>query len=252
MKDLRKPAFLLPVILVGFVAQLLRRLLYWVAVDEKNLLVSNHPLEIALWIAVLTGAILVVAALWKAKGMEIPEENSPALVPALGHGVMAGVILMMLLGDDFRSGETVSLVQKVLGIVCVPGLVWNGICRVRGKTPCFLFHGAVSLFLLMHLICQYRMWSANPQLQDYVFDMLAGAALTLFGYYCAADSAGMGNRLMQLATGLMGMMLSIVALSGTDYPALFVGGAIWAATNLHALTPRTEKEERGGDDSVSS
>ena len=56
------------VIVLGCCALVLRRLLYGVAVDVKNLLPVNHPLEIALWVLSAGANLWIVASVLKLYG----------------------------------------------------------------------------------------------------------------------------------------------------------------------------------------
>lgn len=246
MKNMKKPIPLLPAVLaLAAAAFVLRRLLYASAVDAKNLLIANHPLSIALWTVVLAGAALIVAGVWKSDGTAACEDNfRPSNPAALGQFLMGYTVLMMVLLNDFPLEGAVGAIWKVLGFLSAPGLVWGGICRMRGKKPFFGIHAVLCLFLLLHLVSRYQTWSGNPQLQDYVFDLLASVMLMLFSYYCAALEADMGNRRMRLATGLLTVLLCGGALAvGPDYAGLSVSGAFWAAAELYRpeLPPRKEE-----------
>ena len=222
----------------------LRKALYMTAVDAKNLLIAGHPLEIALWAVVLCGAGLIVAAVRKLDGSNVYEENfGPGIPGGIAYFLMAYVVGKLVLLNDFAGTDRIAGMLRVLGAVTAPGLVWGGVSRIRGKKPFFLIHGALSVFLLLYLISWYQLWSGNPQLQDYVFDLLAAAALLLFSYHCAAFEAEMGKRRMQLAAGLLAVLLCGGALAGSVNPGLYAAGLVWALTDLCSLTPPPEKEE---------
>jgi len=245
MKNMKKTAFLVPaVLLLAAAAWALRRELYAVAVDEKNLLVANHPLELALWAVVLAGTALIGLTVRKLDGSCVYEDNfQPSALAGLGHFLMAYAIGMMVLLNDFQGSDRIALIQRVLGIVAVPGLLWGGISRMRGKKPFFLIHGVLCLFLLLNIISRYQSWSGNPQLQDYVFELLAAVALILFSYHCAAFEAGIGKRRGLLAAGLLAVLLCGGALADAENPGLYAGGAVLAMTNLCRLDPPPKKVE---------
>ena len=72
------------VIVLGCCALVLRRLLYGVAVDVKNLLPVNHPLEIALWVLSAGANLWIVASVWKLDGSAKYEDNfQPSLTAAV-------------------------------------------------------------------------------------------------------------------------------------------------------------------------
>jgi len=252
MTNLNKKSLLPPAVLVlSIAAYILRRALYATAVDAKNLLLPGHPLEVLLCMVVLFGAALIVFTVRKLDGAQDYEDNfTPSSPAALGHALMGCTVLMMALLYQLPLGGTVSLVWKVLGILCGPAMIWGGFCRMKGRKPFFGIHAAVCLFLLLYLVSRYQDWSGNPQLQDYVFELLALVCLTLFSYQCAAFEVGTGNRRMQLATGLLALLLCGAANLRAQVPALYFSGLIWTATDLCRLDPPPKKDEVESHDPV--
>lgn len=229
----------LPVLVaaLGAVGLVLRLELYVSAMDGKNLLIPGHPLELLL--LGLTAAVMgiIVIAGWPLYGSLRYSDNFPASPAAAVGSVAAGVgIAVTVLLAQTQPGKLFML-WKVLGLLCGPCLVVAGYRRLQGKRPHFLLHGAVSVFWLLHLICHYQGWSVNPQLQDYLYPLLASVALLMFSYYQTAFAVGSGKRRTLLAVGLAGAYFGIVSLSGSDTPLLYGSCAVWALTNLCSLTP---------------
>ena len=244
MNQKSKPVNLpIAAIVLGCCALALRRVLYGVAVDVRNLLPTNHPLEIALWILTAAAAVWVAVSVWPLDGSAKYEDNfQPSLTAAVGHYVAAAGIVLTVLLTWGLEGRLV-LLRKVLGIAAAVGLVAAGRCRKAGKCPLFLAHLAVCAFFIVHMLGNYGIWCSNPQLQDYWLDLSASAFMALFAFYEAAFDAGMGRRRMQLATGLMATYLGYAALSGSGYTMLYFGCALWAATDLCTLTPTPKEKE---------
>lgn len=230
----------LPVLTVGLgvIGLGLRWLLYAVASDAKNLLPLNHPLEILLWLVTVAAVALIVFTVWKLEGSNRYADNfSASVMAAAGHFVAAAGILLTVLLTDMDSSRFLVKIWKLLGILSAPALVLAGLSRMQGKCPVFLTHMVVCLFFVLHILNNYQLWSGNPQLQDYFFSLFGCAALMLFAFYQAAFEVGSGKRRMQLATGLLAVYSCCVALSGSGYPMLYFGGAVWAFTDLCALKP---------------
>lgn len=244
MNQKRKPSKLpAGIIILGCCALILRRLLYALTVDVKNLLPVNHPLEIALWILTAAAAVWIIASVWKLEGSNAYEDNfRPSLTAAVGHYIAAAGILLTVLLPWGGTGRLV-LLRRVLGIAAAVGLIVAGRCRKAGKCPLFLTHLAVCVFFVVHMLGNYGIWCSNPQLQDYWLDLSASALTALFAFYEAAFDVGMGRRRMQLATGLMAAYLGYGALSGSGNPILYFGCAVWALTDLCSLTPRPKRQE---------
>lgn len=235
MNAMKKPSSL-PcfAIACGTAAFGLRKCLYAFAVDQRGLLISGHPLTLALWAVVILASAFLLWNVRKMGGSNVYEDNfAPSSLAALGHRLLAAGLLVTVLKGTSAAG-TVAVLWTILGFLSAPAAAWAAISRKKGEKPFFGTHAVLCLFLLVHMVSRYQVWSGDPQLQNYIFQLLACVALTLFSYYCAAFEADMGSRRMQLATGLLAVLLCTVALSGTEYRSLYLCGLIWAATNLCA------------------
>ena len=120
-------------------------------------------------------------------------------------------------------------------------LVLAGITRALGKRPFFLLYVAVCMFFLVYIVTQYQLWSANPQMQDYVFALLAAMALMFFGFYEASQEAGCGNSRMKLGMGLAAIYLCLAELARSSCPALYLGGILWVLTELVTAEKRVKR-----------
>ena len=249
----RKHVSYLPAVVVALsvLAFGLRRGLYAAAVDEKGLLTAGHPLQILLWAVVLAGTALILLAVRKLDGGNAYEENFRASnFAALGHFLMGCTVLLMTLLQEVPLGTGVNRIWKLLGFACGPAMLWAGFCRMKGKRPFFGIHAGLCLYLLLYLVSRYQSWSGNPQLQDYVFELLAAVALVLFSYHCAAFEAGMGQRRTQLALGLLAVLLCGAANFRAQVPALYASGLVWALSDLCRLDPPPKKDEVDANDAA--
>ena len=128
-------------------------------------------------------------------------------------------------------------VKKRYNVMSVPCLVVTGLCRIRGKRPFFGFHAILCVFCIIHLLNQYRVWSGNPQLPDYLFQVFACISLTLTAYYRTAFDLGMGRRRLYLFSNLMAVYLCFLSLVGSGDGRFYFGGGVWALANLCVLDP---------------
>lgn len=226
--------------LLGLVALVLRRQLYGVALDEKGLLLRGHPLSLAL--LVLTAAVMLLIVLCICR-LRIPENHIPAgMAAGFGHAAMAaGILSVVLPGMPMMRGY-LGTVWQWLAMGSPVCLLAAGAVRLWGKKPFFLLHMLPSLFFAVHIVNHYQGWSGNPQLQDYVFALLATVALVLFSFYNAAWEAGCGSRRMVLVTGQAAVYLCLAELGHSSEPLLYLGGSIWAATDLLSLRAMSCKE----------
>ena len=229
----------LPVLMLilGAVAYGLRTALYGVAVDVKGLLLRGHPLEIAL--AALSAVALILAALAGRK-QEPDAESSGNFLAALGNAAAgAGILVTVLTAPSMPAGYLTSAWQ-ILGYTAPVCLLLAAFARAMGKQPLFLLHVAVCLFFLVHIVTRYQLWSANPQMQDYVFALLGAMALMFFGFYNASQEAGLGNQRMKLGMGLAAVYLCLAELARSSCPALYLGGILWVLTDLGSKKKQKE------------
>lgn len=225
---------------LGIAGYMLRTALYVVGVDQKNLLVRGHPLEIILWIC--TAAALGVSLL---DGMGTPRVEGydrcfrKSLVSALGHILAASGILLAVLRQEQQSNP-VELLWKLTGMGGAALLCWAGLCRAMGKRPFFGGYALACVFLALHLVGHYRSWCADPQLQNYVFAFLGTLLMMLFTYLQAAFCVDMGKSRLQRMVGLLAMYCCFVALPNTQNPELYFSCGLFAVSSLCAPDPARE------------
>lgn len=240
----------LTMLALGGVGLVLRRLLYSMALDEKHLLPLNHPLETLLWVlTAAAAAAVVVFCLRMDKNLTL--RSGGGLEQAAGHLMMGLGIVLTLIWNLPKMEGGLGFAWEVLGKLAPVMLAAAGIASIRGKQPRFyLYYLPVCLFLMVHMVNQYRTWSAEPQPQAYVFALLGCVGLTLFSYYCTAFDVAMGNSRMYVGAGLASLYLCTVNLARTEYPLLYLGGIAWVATDLWsaAFLPQPREPERTAQD----
>lgn len=211
--------------------------------DSKGLLILWHPLELLLWAVTAAAAALVVLCVRKLDGSSLYTDNfAPGSAAAMGcTALIGGIAAAVTVAPNIFI--RLEVIRMYLGLLALPALLWVGICRIRGKRPFFLFHGVVCLYLIIHTVSHYQSWCARPLMQSFLFPMAASIFLTLFAYYQTAFDVELGNRRMQLGTGLLGSFFCIAAAAGGEDVMLYVGGAVWMLTNLCTLTPVPKQEE---------
>ena len=245
MKKLLRP-HTLPAVTAGLggIALVLRRMLYLFAVDEKGLLVSAHPLSIALTVLTVAALGYIFFNVRNLDGSNDFSDNFHAGTPAAAGHVLAasGMAATVLWNHPAMSGY-LGTAWTILGYAAPVCLLLAGFARMGGRKPFFLLYLVPSLFLLIHIIDHYQLWCGNPQIQDYLFTLFGTIALTLFAFYNATFCAEMGNRRMQMGMGLAAAYLCMAELALSQQPYLYLGGIVWALTNLCCPYPQPKKAE---------
>ena len=220
----------------GLLGLLLRVILYRVAIDEKGLIISGHILSVLPF--VLTAVVLAVLFLCIRNAA--PPSAYAALFPpsytAAFGGICAAVgILLMDIYELFMRQDAITIACLVLGVFAAAGLICSARCRIRGKQPSFLFHTMLTLYFMVHPLSQYRFWSADPQLLNYCFHLLASVLLMLAAYYRAALDASAGSAKRYAFYSQAALFFCCISIHGSSW-LFYCAMAIWTATNLCACT----------------
>lgn len=230
-------------LVLGIGAMVLRNTLYAVAVDVKGLLLRNHPLEIA--VTVLTAAVLVMVVLIVRRlenTGDYEDYRWVGFLGALGNAAAGAGILVTVLTAAPGLGNYLDNLWRILGLAASVCLGLAGIARGLGRRPFSLLHVVVCLFLMLHIVTRYRLWSSQPQMQDYVFALLGALALMFFGLYTAAMEAGCGSRRMTTGMGLAAVYLCTAELARSSCPALYLGGLVWVLMDLCSMGKTTAQD----------
>lgn len=211
---------------LGVVGFLLRKGLYGVALDAKNLLVDGHPLQWLLFL--VTAAAIVLAVMCDGSREGLGHGNIPT---AAGYLVLAAGVLMSVLPQGF-DGTGLTRMRNILGILTSLAMVLGAVQRFRGRQVFFLVPGLGCVFFAVHMVSCYQGWSSNPQIQDYLYTLLSSVALMLFAYQQSALAADCGSRKLRNIFGSLSVFFGITALSGTEYPLIYLSGSIWALACL--------------------
>ena len=245
MKKLLK-SHTMPAVIAGLggIALVLRRMLYLFAVDEKGLLISGHPLTYALAALTLAAFGYIFVTVRTLEGSEDYADNFRcSTLAAVGHVLAACGMAATVLFNRPSMGGYLGTAWILLGHAAPVCMLLAGLARVYGRKPFFLLHMIPALFLVVHIIDHYQLWCGNPQLQDYFFTLLGTMALMLFAFYNSAFSAGLGQRRMQMGTGLAAAYLCMAELAVSQLPLLYLGCTVWALTNLCVPYPQPQKTE---------
>lgn len=234
---------LLIVAVSGLAALVLRSSLYAVGMDSRGLLVPSHFLEILLWILTASVAVFVFFMVRRPSVLEDMERDAfGKVIPAIGCWLLALVLLFWGNSGFTTTFVIVMTMHRILAFLSAVALGYAGYCHIRGQGIFFGCSAVLALFFAVHMVVCYQAWSRNPQMQDYVFALLACALMAIFSYQQAAFCVGIGSRRKLLSSGLMGAYCSCAAASHDACATIYLVSAVWAMTTLLAY-PATQKEE---------
>ena len=213
----------------GLFGLILRALLYATGIDHKGLITSNHW---ATWtILVLSGLVLAYLLIIARKqhGPTAYEDCFPGSVLQGATSIFVAAIVAFRSVSQYPiAGDSLELLASVFGFVTAIAMAVAGICRFTGKRPSFLCHSALSIFFALQMVSQYRHWSADPQLMNYAFYLLAFVCLMLTSYFLAGFEVNMGNRRALWFFSTAASFFCLVALPDSGDGALLIACALWA------------------------
>lgn len=164
--------------------------------DEKGLLDSAHPANAAIFVLTAVVMLMLFLSLRQLEGTPAYGKLFPPSVTAMAGcfigaaGLFATAIYELITG----LGDLITVLACLTGILAAGCFVFLGVCRKQGKRPHPLFHSCVTVYMMLHLISQYRTWNAEPQLQLYGLPLLASVFLMLSIYHRTTLDAGGGSR----------------------------------------------------------
>ena len=234
--DLKPHQIKLLALLAGAAGLLLRVILYLTGVDGKGLLKAGHPAGI---LVVLVAVVTAAALLWLTRSIQGTQDYEAAFPVSGEHAVacflLGGVLAFQSLGQLGQMYSLLLQARTLLGLAAAAALLVGGVCRLMGRRPHFLLHTTLCLYFTISLVADYRSWSANPQLQDYAFQMLAGVCLAMTAYYRAGFEVGILRHDRLWLYSLGAVFCCLLALLGEGSPMLYFAGGLWAWTGISRL-----------------
>lgn len=231
----------------GILGLVLRTVLYAAGVDRKGLLITGYWSGTAVWL--LTAAVALILLLWchRLSDSQTYHKAFPASPFSAAGAALAGIALVLCPVAQVPS-PTFAVIEPVLRYTAAASLIAISYCRFRGRTPLFLLHCGVCLYLALRLVCQYRIWSADPQIQNYAFYLGAHVALMITAYQFAAFDAGFGNHRKLWGAGLAAIYLSIVSLTGSEEPFFLICCTLWIFSSLNLPSANLKKNQPTQED----
>lgn len=247
MNKLFKPS-ILPVftLCAGALGFALRAWLMLAGVDEKGLLVTTHPAHTLVF--VLTAVVMAVLFLCVRKLNPVgryAELFPNHILSGTGCLIAAMGILWVNIRDLMLRRDAITTICLILGVLAAAALVAVAIHRFQRRRPLSYFHGVVTFYLMVHLVSQYRLWSAEPQLQVYFFPLLASVFLMLTAYHSAVLDARKGSRLWFVLCNQGALFCCCLSVWSESWLFYFTMG-FWMFSGLCTLqTRQPSKPEEG-------
>lgn len=232
-----RPAMLKRVVLGGGAAAFgLYRLLYATGIDGRGLLKSSHYAWVLLCTLSIGMGLLIFAGASQLRGGDARFRRS---FPAAACCALALVSTAFTGLHDLWGGY---LIYALPAFLAAFGFAAVTLCRLRGRRPNFLMHAVICIHFTLQLLKLYQANSFDPQIQGYLFQLLACIALAVTAYQLAAADLGRSSRRCLWTAGLAAVYLCILSL-GSSATGLFLTGGAWALTALMVPMRKRERAE---------
>lgn len=227
MKQLTKPSVSAAVFTAGGIAVMLLRIwLLNAGWDDRGLLVTGHLGYILSYVIAVALPVALFVLMGKGKRNL---RFSPSILTAVGFFALAaglGVAAWKLLSSITLVMQTATGIFGIAGALCA---LVAGIYALKGFRTHPLFFCPGALFFACFLFCRYQQWSAEPELQLYVFQLLAAVLSMISLYQRSALGVNIGSGKMYLLWSRTAVLMCLAAVPGSQIPVLWIAMAVFFA-----------------------
>lgn len=224
MKQLTKPSMSAAVFTLGGVAAMLLR--FWLlktGVDDRGLLSVSHLGYILSYVLCLGLPVSFLFLLGKTKRPLHFSATSLASVGFFVGAVGFGIAAWTLLSSTTLVMHTATGIFGIASALCY---LVAGIYAIKGFRTHPLFFCPGALFFVCFLFCRYQQWSAEPELQRYVFQLAAAVTSMLALYQRSALGVNVGSGKLYLLWSRSAVLLCLAAIPGSQLPLLWLAIAM--------------------------
>ncbi len=224
--------------LLSGILGLLLRLWLLSTENDKGFITRWHISEILL--LVLTAgflAVLFFATRSLVQGSKYGFNFPASQIGGLCAALAAVGIALVSATELMAAAATLERVCWMAGLPAAGCLAFAAHSRWKGLHPSMLFHTFLCVWLILVLVCQYRRWSADPQLENYCYQLFALVFAMISSYHRATFDANFGKRGSYAFFSLGCVYFCLLSMAGPQDILLYLCLGIWQATDLCRLTP---------------
>lgn len=215
---------------LGLVCMCIRQWLLSAGTDSKGLLVASHPGILISWLLLSAAACILCLSLKQRQVYHF----SPTPVSAVS-------MVFFAIGYSTAAIQLFTTHAHTLSMIAGCFAVCSALCALLLAFALYRklrLHPFVycppALFLMLFLVCRYQQWSGEPELQRYLFQMLAVVSLMFTAYHRAALESDKKGVRAYLLLSRAAIFCCIAAIPGSLYGILYGCGA--AALILDGFT----------------
>ena len=209
------------------------------SVDGRGLLPSDHGatvISLLLLAATLGRSLLVL-------NKTAPATAYDALFPrsSLAAAGIAIAATGMLISAFFTPATGIlGLLTPICGALAGGALLITAYCRFQGLQPHCLLHSAVAVFFIVRTMACCQGWGSEPQLQLYLFPLLASFFLLIAAYYRAELNVRQKNN-RRYAFFSQGALMCCLSSAIHSQGLFYLSAALWLAADFFVLPPAEQE-----------
>ena len=239
---MKKDFFLRPSILpyftliAGAAGLVLRTIYLKTQMGPGGLLTAGHPLSILTYIltAVTLAALVVCVLPLKILPRRYRRPFRKTTRSALGCAAAGAGILITGLQQVLQQQTPFNLILMAMAFVTAVCFGFLAYARQKGSRPHYLVHAGIIVYLMLRLVCQYRVWSPEPQLDLYFSPLMASVCLMFTAYQALCLDTRKEDRRGYAFFNQAALFFCCLSLLDA-YRFFYLGMGIYCATNLCSL-----------------
>lgn len=239
----RTPVMIVTVIL-SVLAYLLRSQQLKTAFDEIGAVPGKGVL--------LSVVSLVVVVLFAAYARSLRGRKKYGAVSSRSQplmGVACAAALSLLISSALllvKKEQTVDLIIAVGGVLTAGCWVAVALSRYQGKRVSAAFFLIPTIFYVTDLICRFRLWTRDPVILDYCYDLFALICIMCAVFHLGEYAFDKGGRRICTFFSMSGVFFSATAMAGASAAKAlgYLAAILWLMSNLWLLLrPGKKKQE---------
>lgn len=221
---------------------LVLRMWLYAGVDEKGLLPAKHPAIILTFI--LTALVLAVVFLCARR---LPPIAKYSLLFPVGIGRAVGCAVagagVLYAGINYLNfGGGFGIVTFAAGLAGAVAMGFLAVLRLKGGRPSVVLHTLLTVAFMLFTVCNCRIWGTEPQIQVYIFPLLACVFLMLTGYHNAVLDVQKGSRQWLVFFNQAALFCCCLSLTGTNR-FFYLAMIVWLVLDLCSVRKGRQPEE---------
>lgn len=209
----------------------LRALQLSTMIDASGKLLANAGNSPITWLSIVFAVAAAVYSFLLQKRTRLPQEHTKLTATgAMALGVAAAFLSAMGGVASWQTDLSVALCAMVTAICWVV----IALQLQQGIVPSPVSYIVAALAFAADLIFKFRLWSLDPQIMDYCFDLFFGISIMCAVFHLGGFSFGKGSRRRAVFFCLCGVFFGAVSMAGKELPQLVItlGGVIWMLGGL--------------------